>query len=150
LPHGDGPDSLVAQRTWWLRGSDGGWKAYAVSGARAHSGTVVAALEGIADPETAATIKGRDVAVPRSALPTLRPGEVYLADVVGLDVVDAAGRPLGRVVAMEDYGAHPVMRVRREKRDGAGAESLVPFVEPILRSVDLAGRRIEVDWELDD
>jgi 16S rRNA processing protein RimM len=75
---------------------------------------------------------------------------VYLADVVGLDVVDAAGRPLGRVVAMEDYGAHPVMRVRREKRDGAGAESLVPFVEPILRSVDLAGRRIEVDWELDD
>ena len=87
--------------------------------------------------------KGRDVAVPRSALPKPRKGEVYLADLVGLEVVSVSGAVLGRVVAIEDYGAHPLMRIA----PGGGEARLVPFVEPIVRAVDLQAKRIEVEWE---
>jgi len=146
-PYGDGPEGLVAQRTWWLRAAGDDWQSRTVVEARAHSGTVVAALEGFGTPEAAAALKGRDVAVPRSALPKARKGEVYHADLVGLDVVSASGRSLGKVVAMESFGAHPLMRVHGAEGDGDPAGRLVPFVEPILRSVDLKARRIEVDWE---
>jgi len=145
-PYGDTPQGLVAQRTWWLRDRGGAWRPHAVGEARVHSGTVVASVEGVATPEAAAVLKGADVAVPRAALP--RPGrnEVYLDDLVGLDVVSESGHLLGKVVAVQDFGAHPLIRVRAS--EGKGEEDrLVPFVAPILKSVDLAGRRIVVDWE---
>ena len=72
---------------------------------------------------------------------------MYHADLVGLDVVSSSGRSLGKVVAMESFGAHPLMRVEGGEGGGDPAGRLVPFVEPILRSVDLKARRIEVDWE---
>ena len=146
-PLGDGPEGLLAQPAWWLGAPGGEGRRRTVLEARAHSGTVVASLDGCATPEAAAELKGCEVAVPRSALPKARRGEVYLADLVGLDVVSASGRALGTVVAMEPYGAHPLMRVRGGESGGDPAGRLVPFVEPILMSVDLAARRIEVDWE---
>jgi len=143
-PYGDGPEGLVRQPAWWLQDGEGGWTRRDVGEARAHSGTVVASLAGIATPEDAKAWKGRDVAVPRDALPKAKRGELYVGDLVGLAVVTSSGATLGTVVAVEDYGAHPVMRVAAGER---GTERLVPFVEPIVRAVDLAARRVEVDWE---
>ena len=145
-PYGDDPAGLVSQRAWWLQDGQGGWTRRDVGEARVHSGTVVASLDGLTTPEAARAWKGRDVAVPRSALPKPRRGEVYLADLVGLEVVAGSGVSLGRVVAVEDYGAHPVMRVAPEGA-APGSGRLVPFVEPIVRGVDLAARRIDVEWE---
>ena len=145
-PYGDDPGGLVAQREWWLQAKDGGWTRREVVESRAHSGTVIASLAGFASPEEAAVLKGQDVAVPRSRLPAARKGEVYLADLVGLDVVGVSGAVLGKVVAVEDYGAHPLLRVAGDG-DAPAQGRLVPFVAPIVRAVDLAARRIEVDWE---
>ena len=144
-PYGDDPAGLAKQRAWWLQDGQGGWTRRDVGEARVHSGTVVASLAGLDTPEAAAQWKGRDVAVPRAALPKARKGEVYLADLVGLTVVSASGAVLGTVVAIEDYGAHPLMRVAAEGAAGQGR--LVPFVEPIVRAVDLTSRRIDVEWE---
>jgi 16S rRNA processing protein RimM len=141
-PYGDGPEGLANQRAWWLEDGDGGWTRRDVGEARVHSGNVVASLAGIETPEAAKLWRGRDVAVPRESLPKAKRGEVYLADLVGLTVVTASGATLGTVVAVEDYGGHPLMRVVAD-----AAERLVPFVQPIVRSVDLAERRVEVDWE---
>lgn len=146
-PYGDGPDGLVAQREWWVQEKSGEWTRREVVEARVHSGTVIAALTGYDTPEAARGLKGLEVGVPRSSLPAPRKGEIYLADLVGLDVVSVSGAALGRVVAVEDYGAHPLMRVAA---DGGGARPegrLVPFVTPIVRGVDLKARRIEVEWE---
>ena len=85
-PLGDGPEGLLAQPAWWLGAPGGEGRRRTVLEARAHSGTVVASLDGCATPEAAAELKGCEVAVPRSALPKARRGEVYLADLVGLDV----------------------------------------------------------------
>jgi len=82
--------------------------------------------------------------VPRAALPAPAPGEFYWADLVGLEVVNAAGEALGRVQGVFSTGANDVLRV------GAGkGERLLPFVAAVVKKVDLAARRIEVDWGLD-
>ena len=145
-PYGDDPEGLAKQRSWWLEDGKGGWMRRDVGEARVHSGNIVASLDGLTSPEAAAEWKGRDVAVPRSSLPKARKGEVYLADLVGLDVVSVTGARLGTVVAVEDYGAHPVMRVAPQGA-AAGTGRLVPFVEPIVVAVDMKARRIDVAWE---
>ena len=143
-PYGDRPEGLADQRAWWIEDGDGGWTRRDVGEARVHSGTVIASLAGIDTPEAAKLWKGRDIAVPRESLPKARRGEIYVGDLVGLTVVTTSGATLGTVVAVEDYGGHPLMRVADD-----AAERLVPFVEPIVRSLDLEARRVEVDWEPD-
>ncbi|MEO8487893.1 MAG: ribosome maturation factor RimM [Betaproteobacteria bacterium] len=148
-PYGDDPEGLVRQRAWWVGDREGTWTRHDVGESRVHSGTVIASLAGFETPESAAVLKGRDVAVPRSSLPKARKGEVYLSDLVGLDVVNVSGAALGKVVAVEDFGAHPVMRVAAAGGGANDGGRLVPFVPPIVLAVDLEARRIEVDWELE-
>ena len=144
-PFGDDPAGLVAQREWWMR--ERGDHGAAVLARLDHvvPPPCSAALAGFATPEAAKALKGREVGVPRAALPAPRRGEIYLADLVGLDVVSGSGATLGKVVAVEDYGAHPVLRVA--EAGGAAEHRLVPFVAPIVRGVDLKARRIDVEWE---
>jgi 16S rRNA processing protein RimM len=142
VPYGDGPAGLAAQRAWWLRSGDKAWRSLRVTEAKVHGNTVVAAIEGFADPESAATLSGSEVAVPRDALPRLRHGEFYLDDLVGLEVKSSSGALLGIVLAVEEYGGPPLLRV------GQGAvERLIPCVAPILESVDVDGGGIVVAWE---
>jgi 16S rRNA processing protein RimM len=59
-------------------------------------------------------------------------------------VVNRQGEELGKVTAMQEFGAHPVMVVAHD-----GGERLIPFVEAYVDAVDVAGDRIEVDWQKD-
>jgi 16S rRNA processing protein RimM len=109
-----------------------------------HGATVVARLAGCDDRDAAARLRGAELAVPREALPAAAPGEYYWADLVGLDVVNAGGESLGKVQELFSTGANDVMRVGEGK-----GERLLPFVGTVVRNVDLAARRIEVEWGLD-
>lgn len=95
----------------------------------------------IADRNAAETLTNREVSVPRSALPAPEDEETfYHADLIGLDVVDAAGTGFGQVVAVQDYGAGDLMEIR-----AAGAKSfLLPFTRVCVPVVDLAGRRVVI------
>jgi len=62
-------------------------------------------------------------------------------------VVNRARVVLGSVAGLLDNGAQSVLRVQPLAPDAA--ELLVPFVAAYVDRVDLAARRIEVDWELD-
>ena len=55
------------------------------------------------------------------------------------------GLSLGTVVEVVAHGAHPLLRVARPPGQ-AGAERLIPYVSAIVDRVDLAARRIDVDW----
>ncbi len=85
--------------------------------------------------------KGATLSVRRSAFPVPADGEYYWADLIGCQVVDAQGQPLGIVDRVEDLGADPLLRV--------AGRLLIPFIEPYVQSVDLASRRIIVDWSAD-
>ena len=100
----------------------------------------VARFEGISDRSAAEALRGSLVEVEREALPALEDGEYYHADLIGLNVADAAGISLGTVVAVENYGAGDLLEI---ERDG-GKRSLIPFSPGIA---DLDDNRIVVDPE---
>lgn len=92
----------------------------------------------IADRDAAESLRGELLTVPRSALPPLEEGEYYHADLIGLACVDADGRPLGTVVAVENFGAGDLLEI--EYADSR--RFLVPFKPGIA---DVAEGRIRVD-----
>jgi 16S rRNA processing protein RimM len=137
------PDALGRHAIWWL-GRAGDWREVEVAESAAHGPNLLARLAGCTDRDAAARLRGCEIAVPRAALPAAAPDEYYWADLVGLDVVNEQGQALGKVTGLFSNGAHDVMRVEE-----GGNERLVPFVGAVVREVDLAGRRIVVDWGLD-
>jgi 16S rRNA processing protein RimM len=145
-PHTAEPDALLRYPTWWVRRCGAAdWQPKRFAEGRLHGAMLVAALDGVESREAAAQWKGALVGVPRDALPAAAEGEVYQADLVGLDVVNRSGVALGKVEAVEDFGAHPVLSVER----ATGPAMLIPFVQAYVDAVDVAAGRIDVDWEAD-
>jgi 16S rRNA processing protein RimM len=140
-------DGLLAYRAWWLATKDDGpWREFAVLEARVHGAAVVAQLDGLKQREEAASWRGAAIGIPKALLPALAAGEVYWADLVGLTVINRSGVMLGRVAAVLETAAHPVLRVAPE--DGAArAERLIPLVPAYVDALDVAGSRIVVDWQ---
>ena len=131
-------DSLAKAEEWWV-----GDEPRRVVQARRHSATVVAKLEGIETPEQANALKGRDIAVARDSLPEPETGHYYLADLLGMDVVNSEGRRFGVVRQWITNGPQDVMEVAGER------VRLLPWVPTVVQRVDLEAGVIEVVWEAD-
>ena len=136
------PDSLLGYPHWWI-GNDSGWRQYGVDEAKVQSGTLVAKLQGCDDRDAAARFRGKDVAVPRGAFPAAAANEYYWADLVGLKVVNTEGLDVGTVSEIIETGANDVLVVKGDR------ERLIPFIEQVIREVDIAGRSIRVEWGAD-
>jgi 16S rRNA processing protein RimM len=115
--------------------------------AREQGDGVVATVQDLDDRDAAEALKGARIFVARASFPTPDEGEFYWVDLIGLDVVNRAGQALGPVVGLIETGPHCVLRI--QPADPAQPEVLVPFVQAYVDAVDLAGRRITVDWEAD-
>jgi 16S rRNA processing protein RimM len=109
--------------------------------ARSHGATIVAKPEGCEDRDAALAFRGAQVEVLRADFPRLRKDEFYWVDLVGCDVSNPAGEALGRVVSVDDHGAHPILET--------DADLLIPFVDAYVVEVAPAEGRIVVDWHAD-
>jgi len=76
------------------------------------NGTIARFAE-VADRNAAEALRGTELSVPRSALPPLGEGEYYHVDLLGLPVVSDEGEVLGKVVAIDDFGAGDVIEIER-------------------------------------
>jgi 16S rRNA processing protein RimM len=146
---GDDPQAWAQMPQWWLgadeQDPEGTWQARQPAECRMHGKGLIVRFEGIEDRSAAEKLAGLYVGVPREALPKTGKNEFYWADLIGLVVVNQAGEPLGRVAELVRTGAHEVLDVR----DEAGCQRLLPFVSAVIKEVDLAARRIRVDWGSD-
>lgn len=151
-PFTENADGLLSQSVWSLSQA-GSSRSVRVDEARPHAGLVLARLDGIADRGEAEALRGADVTVARDQLPAPEAGEYYWSDLIGLAVRNTGGVELGQIAGLIAAPAHDVLRVvATEGMQDAGQEKrerLIPFVEPILREVNLAGRVVVVDWEAD-
>ncbi|XQM36873.1 Ribosome maturation factor RimM [Cupriavidus sp. H19C3] len=174
-PHADDASALLHARRWWLlqapptgvvtaAPAQAGAVSIKIAQSREHSGTVVAQATGVSDRNTAEALKGRRVWIRRADFPAPEENEFYWVDLIGCAVVNEQGEALGEVSGLIDNGAHQILQVVHalpagnsedgSKASGAPgtdktAERLIPFVDAYLRSVDIAGKRIVVDWGLD-
>jgi 16S rRNA processing protein RimM len=93
-----------------------------------NKGGAIARFTEITDRTAAEKLRGTVLTVPRSALPPLEDGEYYHTDLVGLDAVSDAGEALGRVVAVENFGAGDVIEIERASASGKpGKRFMVPM-----------------------
>ncbi len=136
-------DNILRYRPWWLA-AEGGWRQVTLAAGQRHGKGLIAQLEGVTDRDAAQALVGRDIAIDRSQLPALPEGEYYWSDLIGLAVYGSGGVLLGRVASLLETGAHDVLVVQGER------ERLIPWAVPqVVKAVDLAAGRIDVDWAPD-
>ena len=95
----------------------------------------------VADRGTAETLTNTRLYVEREQLPEPEEDEFYLADLIGLAALDAAGAPLGTIGAVHDYGAGASLEIERE----AAAPLLVPFTRACVPQVDVVRGLVVID-----
>ena len=161
-PFSRDPEALFASRRWFLRPPEGkpgprapsAWPAMLhITGSKPQGDSVVATAQELPDRNAAEALQGARIFIARSSFPTAGAGEYYWIDLIGLAVINREGQPLGSVVGLIDTGAHSVLQLRRpdaaEGATGEATERLIPFVAAYIDDVNLAERRITVDWGQD-
>lgn len=113
-----------------------------LKGKEAAQGLIVK-IKGIGSREEAAALKGWRLGLERRYLPEADEDEVYLADLIGLEVVTAQGEALGRVRQLMEAGAGLILVVQGE--GPSAKEFLIPFNEEFLVNLDMASGRLELD-----
>ena len=120
---------------------ESGTRTFNLKSARATPKGVVARLQGVDDRNAAEALKGIALYIERERLPAAADGEFYHADLIGLAAVDGDGKPLGEIVAVQNYGAGDLLEIRLA---GASKTELVPFTDAAVPEVDIAARRVVV------
>ena len=109
-----------------------------VHSARVHKNCVIAFLEGIDSVDAAMTLKGKVIQVARSAV-KLPKGQVFMADLIGLKVLDVeSGAELGTLADILTPSVQKVYVVRGER------EILIPAVDEFISEINVDGGYIKV------
>jgi 16S rRNA processing protein RimM len=122
-------------------GGRGGARTLTVERWRDAGTVLVVKFKEIADRNAAELLNGRGLAVARAQLPEPADDDAfYYADLVGLAVVDGDGRALGRVVAVDNFGASDLVEIA----PADGPTVYLPFTKQFVPDVDLAAGRIVI------
>jgi 16S rRNA processing protein RimM len=133
----------ILNYTPWYLNHQNNWKAIIIQDGHQHGKGVIAKLKGYDTPEQARILTGKDIAIKRSQLPALNKHEYYWSDLIGLMVVDQAGKELGIVSYIMETGTHDVLVIKSDKEHG------IPYLPgDVVLKVDLENRLIHVNWEL--
>jgi 16S rRNA processing protein RimM len=133
-------DPLAVQNYGPLMTKDGA-RQFEIANVRAAKDHLVATFKGIATRNDAEKLNGTELYVPRERLPATDDDEYYHADLIGLAAVNAADEPLGRVVAIHNFGAGDIIEIAPPK----GATMLLPFSNAVVPTVDIAGGRVVIE-----
>ncbi len=133
-------DPLAVTRYGPLATKDGA-RQFEVTQVREAKGHLVATLKGVATREQAERLNGIELYVARENLPDTGEDEYYHADLIGLAAITSANEPLGRVVAIHNFGAGDIIEIAPP----SGATMLLPFTTAVVPSVDVAGGRLVIE-----
>lgn len=145
LPDTETIDGLFDYDTWWL-GKDNDWRELEVETAKVHNDVLVVKLKGINDRDAAFACKGKQIAVPRAALPAPEENEYYWSDLIGLRVKNKQDVDFGVITEVFETGANDVLVVKEEEKS---QERLLPFIASVVLEVDLVAKTMLVDWDAD-
>lgn len=135
-PWCDSADQLKPLRTLYL---DAGKTAVGAA-CRTHGTVALVKLDGVDTVEKAQALRGAVLYVHRDDL-KLPPGRFFIADLLGLRVVDAdTGEDYGALCDVSHTGANDVYHLRRPN----GAEVLIPVIPDVVRQVDIDGGVVRI------
>jgi 16S rRNA processing protein RimM len=123
----------------WRRGDER--RELRLAAVRPHGKRLLLSFDSVVDVEAARELQGGELCVAESDAFPAPEGFFYSHEIRGWACEDATGRRLGVATGVEDTPAGPLLSV--EVRPGK--EALVPFVHPIVLSVDREAGRIVLD-----
>jgi 16S rRNA processing protein RimM len=119
-----------------------GKREFRIASLRAAKDHLLVRFEGVSDRTEAERLTNLALYVPRERLPEIKDAATfYQTDLVGLRAETAAGALLGEIVGVPNYGAGDLLEVKPAK----GATFLVPFADPFVPEVDVAGGKVVLD-----
>jgi 16S rRNA processing protein RimM len=118
-----------------------GARQFEVTHARKAKDHLVATLKGVTTRDEAERLSGLELYVAREKLPATDEDEYYHADLIGLAAVTTTDAPLGRVVAIHNFGAGDIIEIAPPH----GAALLLPFTNAVVPVVDLATGRVVIE-----
>jgi 16S rRNA processing protein RimM len=127
----DDPAALVRYRN--LLREDGG-PGLTLTAGRAHKGALVGLAKEIATREEAEALRGLQLYIARETLPAPDEDEFYLADLIGLQVVDPAGAEIGRIKSVQNFGAGDLLEIAPP----TGPTWWLPFTKGAVPEVRIA------------
>jgi len=133
-------DPLAVRHYGPLTTKDGA-RQFEVTHAREARDHLVATLKGVSTREDAERLNGIELYVAREKLPETDEDEYYHADLIGLAAVTAANEPIGRVIAIHNFGAGDIIEIAPAQ----GASMLLPFTNATVPTVDLVNGRVVVE-----
>ena len=139
-PITDDPDRFPGLRRVFVPAPGGGAREVRVTDCWPHKGKFVLKLEGVDSIDAAEGYRDVDLRIGEDELPALPPGSYYHHQLKGLEVVNEDGVVVGRIHDLLETGATVVLVIR----GGEGGETLLPLADQFVKSVDVAGGRMNV------
>lgn len=99
---------------------------------------VICYFEGIKDRTHLETLLPFEVRLPREAFPETDEDEVYLVDLIDMDVFNPEGVHLGKLENFSDNGMQYLFNVRLDD----GSVVTLPYVEAFFPSIDVEDKKI--------
>jgi 16S rRNA processing protein RimM len=135
----------ILQYSPWLLKKNATTKAVEIVTGQLQNQLVVAQIKGVDDRNAAEALMGWEIFIEKSQLPAPKQNEYYWSDLIGLQVENTEGVVLGVIDNLLETGANDVIIVQGEDRQHA-----IPFLQPqIVLEVNLAARKMRVDWDAD-
>ena len=107
---------------------------------RPYADGLLVSFRGVDTPEDAGKFRNQWVYVKAAEVPPLPEGQHYQYELIGLDVVDENGTPLGKLAEILETGANDVYIVR----DDSGKEILLPAIPSVILDLDMDRRLLRV------
>lgn len=104
-------------------------------------GVMLMVANGVADRTAAEALKGTDLYISRQRLPEPEEDEFYNSDLIGLAAFHVDGTPMGKVKAVENFGASDLLEIQPP----SGRSYYVPFTKEIVPEIDITGRKLTID-----
>jgi len=144
----DPKENIFTYQPWFLSSAQG-WQPVELTGSRPQGKGIVAQINGCTDRTFAeAEFVGREIAIPKEALPPAGEGEYYWRDLIGLRVRLVTGEDIGVVKNLIATGANDVLVVRGDQHSIDRRERLLPWaLGEIITVVQVNEGWLEADWD---
>ena len=111
-----------------------------IAGAKVTKGMAIVSFAGVADRNAAEKLLGQKIYVPKNLALPLSEDEYYERDLVGMEVHDENGKPLGCIEKILSYPANDVYVVKPPE----GKAFMFPAVKEIIKSVSVDENKMSV------
>lgn len=116
-----------------------GIKSFTIEQVESRPSGLIFKFEGIDSREEAEQIAGHDLIIPIEEAAELPEGEIWIHDIIGMEVYTTGGKHLGHVTDVLRTGSNDVYIVENSR------EYLIPAIKDVVKDISLEDRKITIE-----